>query len=134
MTAVFWPGESHGQRSLPSCIVHGVTKSRDMTEWLSLTRSEGGRQGQHQAPRKASEYQAREQKLSSEGQKEPCWLSRGSRVGLGELGGGVQGEEGGAQAESTQDLRRGRYLWTYSGLRGQEDNDSMMGECWGGRG
>ena len=99
--------------------VHGVTKSCDMTEWLSLSRSEGGRQGQHQAPRKASGNQAREQKLFSEGQEEPCWLSRESWVGLGELGGGVKGEEGGARAESPQDLRRGRYLWTHSGPRGK---------------
>ena len=35
-TPVFWPGESHGQRSLTGYRVHGVIES-DMTEQLPLS-------------------------------------------------------------------------------------------------
>ena len=35
-TPVFLPGESHGQRSLAGCMVHGVTKSQTRRKWLSV--------------------------------------------------------------------------------------------------
>ena len=35
-TSVFLPGKSHGQRSLVSYTVHGVTKSLTQLKWLSM--------------------------------------------------------------------------------------------------
>lgn len=54
--------------------------------------------------------------------RSPAGFHEGPEVGFGELGRGVQDGEGRAQAEPTQDLRRGRYLWTHTvglGARGQ---------------
>ena len=36
LTPVFWPGESHGQRSLWQVLVHWVAKSRIQLKWLGM--------------------------------------------------------------------------------------------------
>ena len=50
-TPIFLPGPSHGQRSL-GATVHGLAKSQDTTEWLTLSLSSGKQRWQLRVRRK----------------------------------------------------------------------------------